>query len=131
DRASRKLAAQERARLRHDQVSLEILATKRWRIQVWKRHRYSCHWIDCGKGRRVARLIRPGLKMHSLGGPNANENSQDLDTASPLRHRWIETVTALFDCWEVETGSIGNRLKEVWILSIVIGPRDRRMRSHR
>ncbi len=67
-------------RLRHDQVSLEILATKRWRIKVGRSHRYSCDRIHCCQGRGVARLIRPGLKVHCLGGADTDQDSEHLHT---------------------------------------------------
>src|SRR5207237_6705229 len=57
DRTRRKFSAEKWTRLRHDQVGLKILATKGWRIQVWKRHRYSGYRIDCSQRRRIPRLV--------------------------------------------------------------------------
>ena len=122
---------QEWTRLRHDQIRLVGLTPKRWRIQVWKGYRHPSHWIVCCEWWRVARLIRPGLKMHGLGGANADQNSQDLYAAGSLRHCGIEAVAALFNCWEVETCGIRNCLEEVWICGIGIGPGNCRMLPHR
>ena len=36
---------------------------------------------------RIARLVRPGLKMHCLSRADADQDSQRFHTASPLRQR--------------------------------------------
>src|SRR5260370_31689463 len=77
DGTRRQLSTYERARLRHDQVGLKILAPKRRGIQVRKGDRHAGHWIHGSLLRRVARLISPGLEMHSLRGTNADQDSHD------------------------------------------------------
>src|ERR1017187_4486278 len=67
--------------------------------------------------------------MHRFGGPNADENLQDLHTAGSLRHRWIEAVAALFDRGHVETGCICNRLKKIRIRRVCVCPRNGGMLS--
>jgi hypothetical protein len=62
DRTDRELPTQKRAWLRHDQVGLEVLASK-WRtVQVWKHQPIS----RIGQRRCIARLVLPGLKVHRL-----------------------------------------------------------------
>src|SRR5207237_8201091 len=63
DRNHGELSAQEWARLRHDQVGLKILATKWRRIQVWKGDGCTSYRIHRSQRRRIARLVRPGLKV--------------------------------------------------------------------
>src|SRR3979490_2877251 len=119
DRAPRPLTAQERTRLRHNQVRLELLAAKRRIVQVWKGHRYFRNRIDyIRKLQSIAGLVRPGLKVHRLGGPDADQNSQHLHTGRSLRHRGIKAAAALFDGWEVKGCSICNSLKEVRVLGM-------------
>jgi hypothetical protein len=70
DRTLREFAAEEWARLRHDQVCLEGLATKGRRVEVRKGQ--SIRGVS--KGRRIARLVRPRLKVHGFSRTNADEN---------------------------------------------------------
>jgi hypothetical protein len=50
-------AAQEWARLGHDEVGLELFAAKRWRVQVGEGDRDVSHGICCGEGRSVAGVV--------------------------------------------------------------------------
>ena len=84
DRNNRKARIQERTRLWHDQVRLEELAAKWRRIQIRESHRHTCHGIDSSQGRRVARLIRPCLKVHGLGRPYADQDSYGFLMGRPL-----------------------------------------------
>src|SRR5713101_2244257 len=97
DRTYRELSAEEWAWLRHDQVGLKVLAAKRRRIQVWKGHGYTGHGIHGSQGRRIARLVVPGLKMSCLGRANAEHDSQHFHVGHPLSQRRIEAVATLFD----------------------------------
>ncbi len=131
DRNHGELSAQEWARFRHDQVGLKVLATKWRRIQVWKGDGHASNWINRGQGRRITRLIRPGLKVHCLRGADADQDSQDLHVSGPLRHRGIEAVATLFDRWKMESRRVGNRLKEVRVLQVIIGSGNCRMLPNR
>src|SRR5258708_5099322 len=122
DGTRRQLSTDERARLRHDQVGLKILAAKRRRIQVRKGHRHSGHWIHGSLLRSVARLIRPSLEMHGLGGTNADRDSQNFRMRCALRHRRIEGGATLFDGRKVETCRIRDDLKEGGIAGVGVGP---------
>ena len=57
DGACWELAAQEWARLGHDEVGLELFAAKRWRVQVGEGDRDVSHGICRGEGRSVAGLV--------------------------------------------------------------------------
>src|SRR5262252_7931783 len=84
-RARWQLPADERAWFGHDQVGLKILATKRRSIQVWKCNRDSGHWVYRGQRRRITCLIRPGLKVHGFGGPDADQDTQNFRMICALR----------------------------------------------
>ena len=62
------------------------------------------------QGRRIARLVRPGLKVHGLGGTNADQDSQDFDMGCPLRHRGVKARPALFDGREMKSRRVGDCL---------------------
>ena len=51
--------------------------------KIRKRHRHTSHRIDGSQRRRITRLVRPGLKMHGLGGADADQDSQDFRHGSP------------------------------------------------
>src|SRR4029077_14309941 len=67
-------------------------------------------------------FVRPRLKVHRLGRPNTNEYSQHFHAGRPLRHCGIEAVPALLDCRKMEPGRVGDRLKEIRIVQIIVGP---------
>ncbi len=60
--------------------------------------------------------------MHGLGRANADQDSQHFHTGGPLRHRWIEAVTALLDSRKVERRRVGDRLKEVGVFGVLVIP---------
>src|SRR5438445_6346612 len=93
DRNGWELAAEEDGWLRHDQVGLEVLRVKRWGIKVGKRQPIG----GIGQRRRIARLVLPGLKVHGLGGADAEQDAQHLHAADSLRQRWVEAGTSLLD----------------------------------
>ena len=107
DRNNRKARIQERARLRHDQVLFEELVGY---VQIRECHRYSGNWINRSQGRRVASLIRPSLKMHGLGGTDADQDAQDFRMCRPLRQRGIQAGPTLFNGRKVETCRVRDRL---------------------
>src|SRR5439155_25892285 len=72
--------------------------------------------------RRINRNIRPGLKMHCLGRADTDQDSQHLSTRSSQCHRGVETVATLFNGWKVESSGIRDRLQEIRITCIRIGP---------
>ena len=111
DRDNRKTRVQERARLRHDQVRLEELAAEWRRIQIRKRHRYPSHRIDyVRQWWRITCLIRPCLKMHGLGGADADQDAQDFRMGRPLCQRGVEAGATLLDSREVEACRVRDRL---------------------
>src|SRR6266581_4658679 len=103
DGTRRQLSTNERARFRHNQVGLKILAAKRRGIQVRKGDRHAGQWIHGSLLRCVARLISPGLEMHSLGGTDADQDSKKFRMRCALRHRGIKGGATLFDGRKVET----------------------------
>ena len=48
--------------------------------------------------------------MHGLRRADADQDSQHFHTSGPLRHRWVEAVSTLFDGREVESRRVGNCL---------------------
>src|SRR2546426_1039084 len=131
DRTYWELSAEEWAWLRHDQVGLKVLAAKRRRIQVWKGHGYTGHGIHGSQGRRIARLVVPGLKMSCLRRADAEHDSQHFHVGHPLGQRGIETVATLFDSRKVECCGVGDRLKEVRVVQIGVGSGNCRMLPNR
>ena len=74
NRDGRELPTQERARLRHDQVGLKILAAGR-DIEV-REHELRIVGVSQGRERvrdGIARLVVPGLEMGCLGRANASQ----------------------------------------------------------
>jgi hypothetical protein len=69
--------------------------------------------------------------VHGFRGPDADQDAQHLQAAGWLRHRGIKAVATLFDGGEVKAGGVCDRLQEVRICSIGIGPGNRRMLVHR
>lgn len=55
----------------------------------------------------------PGLEVGCFSGPDAEKNPQHVHISYPLRQRWIEAASALFDESEVEAGGEGDRLEVV------------------
>src|SRR6185312_8874417 len=125
DGAWRQLAADERARFRHDEVGLEGLTAEGSRVQVRERHGYAGYGVLCSKRRRIARFVGPGLEVHGFGGSYADENAQDLDAGGPLRHGGIQAVAPLLDGGHMEAGSVGDGLKEVRIGGVGVSARTR------
>src|SRR5215472_8003899 len=113
----RELAIQEDRRLRHDQVSLEVLSAK-WRlIEVRKaqpRRRVCYRWC-------VARLVVPGLEMHRLSRPDADQDAKNLDTGDPLSEGWVEAGTTLLDSREMESSGIGDELQVGCRCQVLVG----------
>ncbi len=65
--------------------------------------------------------------MNCLCRSDANQDAQHFHACRPLGHRGIKAVAALLDCWEMESGGIRNRLQEIRIGCIAVGPRNRPM----
>src|SRR5438445_11940676 len=106
---------------------MKILAAKRRGIQVRKGERNAGKWIHGSLLRCVARLISPGLEMHSLGGTDADQDSQNFRMRCALRHRGIKGGATLFDGRKVETCRIRYDLKEVGIAGVGVAPGERRV----
>src|ERR1035437_8177214 len=71
DRTRRKPSVEERRRLGHDQVGLEILAPKRRSVQVGEGYVHTSHGVHgIGYWRRVAGFVGPRLEVHDLGSAN-------------------------------------------------------------
>jgi len=114
DRTYREVSAQEGAGLGHDKVRLEGLASKRSRIEVRKRQAVGgVGQRSQGVRNRIARLVRPGLKMHCFSRADAEEYSQDFHAARPLCHRRVKAIATLFDGRHVERGGVGDGLEVV------------------
>ena len=120
DRTHREIWAEEIARLRHDQVRLEVLPSKGRTVEIRKDQ--SVRGVR--QRRRITGLVRPGLKMHGLGGTDADQDSQHFDTAGPLRHRRVEAVATLLDGRKVESRRVGDCLDVVGRGQVGIGPGD-------
>ena len=108
DRNNRKIRIQERTRFGHDQVLVEELVAAT--VQIRKCHRHASHRIDGSQRRRITRLVRPGLKMHGLGGADADQDSQDFPSGRPVCQRGVKAVATLFNGWKVESRRIRDRL---------------------
>src|SRR3979411_2533209 len=109
NRTCGKLPVEERRWLGHDQVSLEVLPTKRRRVYVVERHRHTGHRVDDRRQPLViAGLVRPRLKMHDLGSANAEHDSQDFQTGRTLRELWIEAAATLLDGCKMKAGCVGD-----------------------
>jgi hypothetical protein len=121
-RARREAAAQERARLRHDQIGLESFASKRRRIEVGENEPVR----RVGQRRRIAGLVGPGLKVHGFGGPDTDQDSQNLHTFSSLGHGGIQAAPALLDGRHVKSRGVRDRLNVTVGSKIRIGPGDGR-----
>ena len=65
--------------------------------------------------------------MHRLSRADADQDAQDFHTVGPLRHRWIKAVTTLLDGGKVECRGIGDRLKELRMVHVIVGPGNGRM----
>src|SRR5437879_13685915 len=76
-------------------------------------------------------VIGRGLKVQWVLGADADQDSQDLNVSGPLRHRGIDAVATLFDRWKMESRRVGNRLKEVRVLQVIIGSGNCRMLPNR
>src|SRR5215475_2025392 len=103
----RELAIQEDRRLRHDQVSLEVLTAKWWFVEVRKAQpgsRVGDRWC-------VAGLVLPHLEVHRLGRSDADQDAKNLDTGDPLSEGWIQAGAALLDRREVESSGVGDELQ--------------------
>src|SRR5205814_7005099 len=109
----RETRVDERARFGHNQIGLKILSAKRRGVQVRKSRRVVVDRIKSSHLQCVACLVLPGLKMHGFSRADADQNSQDFYAGSSLRHRWIEAVTALFDCRKMEPCRIRDHLKQI------------------
>ena len=72
-------------------------------------------WVES-----VAGLVMPGLEVHRLGRPDAEQHAQDFPIANPLRQRWVEARAALFDRREVKARGVGDRLQMVLGLEVGI-----------
>src|SRR5713226_3983537 len=126
-RARWQASAQEYGGLRHNQVGLEFLSTKRGRIEV-REHQRGIFWV--GQSRCIARFVAPGLKVHGLGGTDAENDAQNIGMGDALSERWIKAGSALLDGSKVETRSIGDCLNVVVRREVVVGPGNGRMLAH-
>src|SRR5919198_1267907 len=59
-------------------------------------------FVGSVSGGAFPRLVLPGLEVLRLGGPDAEQDPQDLGVAHPLRQRRIQAGAALLDEREVE-----------------------------
>ena len=65
--------------------------------------------------------------MHGLGWANTHQDTQHFHIGGPLRQRGVKAVATLFNGWKVETRRVGDRLQEIRIRGVRIGPGNRRM----
>src|SRR5215472_6609506 len=90
-----KTLVQEVARLRHDQVRLQV-----FRLvlrQVDERH---CRFVDWIKGRQwrgISRFVLPRLEVHRFRPTNAQENAQNFQAGHLLRQCGVQAGSSLFD----------------------------------
>ncbi len=126
DRDDRERAAKEYGGFWHDQVGLELLAAKRRGIEVGKHQPVG----GVGQWRRIAGFVVPRLKMHCLGGPDTEQDSQRLIMGDPLGERRVQACTALLDEPEVEARRIGDRLQVVRRSKVAVVSRNGWKLSH-
>ena len=111
-------------------ISLEIFAAE-WRsIQIGKDHSETGYGINHGLWRSVAGFIRPGLEMTDFGAADTEQDPEHFQSCDSLGEHRVKTGSPLLDRGEMEAGRIGNHLREVCVLKVVIGARDRRMLAH-
>ena len=103
DRDDRELAIEEDRRLGHDQVGLRRLTVG---VQVGEDQTIR----RVGERRRVAGFVVPGLEVHDLGAPDAEQDPQHLGMGDPLGELRVEAGAALLDEGEVEAGRVGDCL---------------------
>lgn len=125
DRTNRQTRANEWAWLGHDEVCLKILSPEWRRIEVGKCRRVVIHRIKGSDRWCIAGFVLPRLEMHCFRGTDADQNPQNFGAGGPLSHRWIEAVSALFDCCKVESCSIRDHLKKIRIAGVSICPWNR------
>ena len=87
DRNFRKIPAEERAGLGHDQIGLEVLPAKRRCIEVWKREAAKGQRSQWSRN-RVACLVRPSLEVHGLGRADAQQDPQYHWIGDPQGQCW-------------------------------------------
>ena len=117
------MAAQERGWFGHDQIRLKILAPKGRRIEIGERHRDAGHRIDDVRQRKnVSRFILPGLEVADLGAADAQKNPEHFHIRRTLREHGVQAASTLLDPREVKAGRVADRLYEVGIAGIGVGP---------
>jgi hypothetical protein len=119
DRDDRELAIEEDRRLGHDQVGLCGLTVG---VEVGEDQAVR----RVGERRCVAGLVVPGLEVHRLGRPDAEQDPQHLGMGDPLSELGVETGASLLDEAKVEAGRIGDRLQVVTGAEVVVAARNRR-----
>ena len=125
DRTRGELPAQKHSWLGHDQVGLEVFASKRGSVQVGERHTHTCHGIDhVGQDHGVARLVVPRLEVTDLGAADAEQYAQCFDAVGALGELRIEARPALFDKGEMEAGGVGDGLDEIGVGCVGIRSRN-------
>ena len=65
--------------------------------------------------------------MHGFSGTNADQDSQHFHASGSLCHCGIEAVAALFDRRKMESGGIRDRLQEIGVCCVSVGPGNCRM----
>jgi hypothetical protein len=123
DRNRREFSAEERARLGHDQIGLEVLPTKGRCIEV-RKHETAIGQRSHGHRNPVACFVVPGLEVGGLGRADTEQDSQDLWMGYPLRQGRVEAAAALLDKAEMECRRVGDGLDVIIRSKVGIGPGD-------
>src|ERR1700720_3712485 len=77
-----------------------------------------------GPGWSIARLFRPGLKVHALDWCHADHDSKHFDVRDSLSQRKPQAAAALFDRRHMKRRRVGNRLNVFLGVPVGIGPRN-------
>src|SRR6266516_1758037 len=109
DRTDRELAAEEDGGLGHDQVGPEI-GTSGSEVRKHQLRMLGISQRSQRRRNRRACLVVPDLKVHGLGGADAEQNEQHFHMADPLRQRGVDAGAPLLDRRKMEGGCVGDRL---------------------
>jgi hypothetical protein len=130
----------EQGRLRHDQVSLELVGSvsaARTIVGIDSDVRVGKCKITIGDIGGVARFVVPRLEVRDLGASDTQQNSQDLQVSYLLGESRVQTAAALFNKREVESRRVRDGLQVVGDVAtaiegeIAVIERDSRMLSLR
>ena len=113
------LAAQERTRLRHNQIGSGTALRQTEQHSDRGRSSQTPQSPDRPRSAAAHSLpYPPSLKVHRFRRPNADQDPQYFHTRRPLRHRGIQAVPSLLDGRDMDSGGVRDRLQRVGVLRV-------------